>query len=101
MWVVAFFDLPTETRKHKTAYRKFREFLLKDGYIMLQYSVYARPCADRESADKHERRIETQVPEEGEVRLLSLTALQYSRMRCFFGETESDPEKLPSQLSFF
>lgn len=101
MWVVAFFDLPTETLTHKRAYRQFRDFLLTDGYMMLQWSVYARPCANYESAEKHMTRLEGKVPDEGEVRALILTALQYARMRCFFGEVERDPEKLPKQLSFF
>lgn len=101
MWVVAFFDLPTETKAHKTAYRRFREFLIKDGYLMLQFSVYARPCSTMESADIHSERIENRLPKEGEVRVLVLTALQYSRMRVFFGKTIRDPEKEPLQLTIF
>jgi CRISPR-associated protein Cas2 len=101
MWVVAFFDLPTETKKHRKAYRQFRDFLLGEGFLMLQYSVYVRSCSSFEMAEKHVSRIEGKVPEEGEVRLLVLTSMQYARMKCFLGKARSEPEKPPDQLSFF
>jgi CRISPR-associated protein Cas2 len=101
MWVVTLFDLPTETRKQRTNYRRFREFLLSEGYFMLQYSVYSRPCATMEIADRHALKIEEKMPPEGQVRVMTLTAIQYARMKCFYGETRSDPEKPPEQLSFF
>lgn len=101
MWVLALFDLPTETRRQKTNYRRFREKLLQDGFLMLQYSVYARPCPSAESALQHADWIESHIPPEGQVRLLTLTSQQYGRMKCFLGEMAKDPEKEPEQLSFF
>lgn len=101
MWVMAFFDLPTETKKHRKAYRRFRDFLLGEGFLMLQYSVYVRPCANIEMAHRHIERVEGKVPDEGEVRLIALTSMQYARMRCFLGKARSEPEKPPEQLSFF
>jgi len=101
MWVLIAFDLPIETRNQKRAYRQFREFLLSDGFIMLQYSVYARPCPTSENSELHMKRIENKMPDEGEVRLLSLTAMQYAKMRCFYGKKEGNPEQPPDQLSFF
>lgn len=101
MWVVVFFDLPVMTKIQKTRYRRFRDYLLSDGHIQLQYSVYGRPCASMEIADKHAERIEARVPPEGEVRLLILTSLQFGRMKRFVGETESQVEKPPEQLTFF
>lgn len=101
MWVLALFDLPTETKRQRTEYRRFREKLLTDGFVMLQYSVYARPCPTFEDAEKHALRVEDWLPPEGHVRVVSLTSLQYARMKVFFGETARDPESEPSQLSFF
>ena len=101
MWVICAFDLPTETLAHKTAYRRFREFLLSDGFFMLQYSVYARPCPTFENADLHSQRVENIIPSEGQVRLLSLTAIQFARMKIFYGKKDTDPEKMPDQLTFF
>jgi CRISPR-associated protein Cas2 len=101
MWVLTAFDLPTETKAQKTAYRRFREFLLNDGFVMLQFSVYARPCPTPESADTHAERIADKMPDEGQVRILLLTAMQYARMKVFFGQKDVEPEKMPDQLSFF
>ncbi len=101
MWVVTFFDLPTESRAQRKEYRRFRERLLRDGYVMLQYSVYARPCATHEQAEKHSDRIEAKLPPEGQVRVLALTSQQFARMKCFFGERTVYPEKEPEQLEFF
>jgi len=44
MWIIVFFDLPVKKPAQRRAATQFRKFLLKDGYIMLQYSVYARVC---------------------------------------------------------
>lgn len=101
MWVMTFFDLPTETSADKRNYRRFREFLLRDGFMMLQWSVYARPCPTMESAEKHAVRIEEKLPPAGQVRVLQLTTLQYARMKLFFGETAAKAEEEPAQLSFF
>lgn len=54
MRMIVFFDLPVQTkteRRHATA---FRNFLLKDGYHMLQFSVYARVCNGNDAVKKHE-----------------------------------------------
>lgn len=48
MWVIVMFDLPTDTPKARKAYARFRTDLLKDGFTMMQYSVYIRHCASIE-----------------------------------------------------
>ena len=45
MWILVFFDLPTETQKDKKAYTLFRKNLQKDGFTMFQFSIYVRHCA--------------------------------------------------------
>ena len=50
MWILVFFDLPTETKKDKKNYMEFRKNLLKDGFIMFQFSIYIRHCASSENA---------------------------------------------------
>jgi CRISPR-associated protein Cas2 len=101
MWVLVAFDLPTETRAHRMAYRKFRDFLLSDGYMMLQFSIYARSCPNSESADKHSDRVAEKMPDNGQVRVLQLTSLQFSKMKCFMGKNDVDPETPPDQMTFF
>ncbi len=101
MWVVAMFDLPVETREMRSCYRKFREFLLNDGFLMMQFSVYTRFCPNRENAETHMDRIETRVPEDGQVRVFTLTELQYQKMKIFSGNSSVPPEAPPHQMSFW
>ena len=53
MWVLVFFDLPTETKKDKKEYALFRKNLQRDGFTMFQMSIYVRHCASMENAEVH------------------------------------------------
>ena len=101
MWVLAMFDLPTETKKARRAYTRFRKHLIKDGFAKMQFSVYVRHCASEENATVHLQRIEEGVPAEGEVRVLTLTDKQFERMRVFWGKSRKPPEPPPPQLELF
>ena len=50
MWILVFFDLPTETKKDKKEYMLFRKRLQRDGFTMFQFSIYLRHCPSRENA---------------------------------------------------
>lgn len=101
MWVVAMFDLPVDTKAARRAYAQFRRALLKDGFARLQFSVYARHCASEENADVHAQRVERALPEDGEVRVLTITDKQFERMRVFWGKLRKPPEPPPLQLELF
>lgn len=101
MWVVAMFDLPTDTQKARRQYTQFRKLLLENGFTMMQYSVYARHCASQENANVHIQRVERNVPPDGEVRILTITDKQFERMRIFWGKMRKCPETPPRQLEFF
>lgn len=98
MWICAMFDLPTDTRKARRDYTRFRKNLLDDGFTMLQYSVYVRHCASRENADVHFKRVEGFLPPDGEIRILSFTEKQFQSMRVFWGKRRKPPEPTPKQL---
>ncbi|GAY31437.1 CRISPR-associated endonuclease Cas2 [Prevotella sp. MGM2] len=57
MWILVFFDLPTETKKEKKAYVQFRQTLQRDGFTMFQFSIYVRHCASSENAAVHIKRV--------------------------------------------
>ena len=101
MWVLAMFDLPTDTKKARREYTLFRKFLLQDGFTMLQYSVYSRHCPSKENAEVHVRRVESSVPPDGEVRILTVTDKQFERMEIFWGKMRKSPEAAPCQLQLF
>lgn len=77
MRMLVFFDIPVKTKRQRRIATGFRNFLLKDGYHMVQYSVYARVCNGIDAVDKHRSRLKTALPENGSVRLMVVTEKQY------------------------
>ena len=101
MWIITMFDLPTDTKEARKSYSDFRRFLLDDGFIMMQFSVYGRHCSSEENAVVHEKRVKLSLPDAGEVRILIITDKQFERMKIFFGKIRKPTEKSPEQISFF
>ena len=101
MWLFVFFDLPTSTIKDRKNASGFRTKLLKDGFNMMQFSVYIRHCASSESADVHERRIHLLLPPLGKVSILRITDKQFGNIMNFWGKSALKNEPPPSQLELF
>lgn len=101
MWLFVFFDLPTETKKDRRNASGFRTNLLKDGFTMMQFSVYVRHCASSESADVHEKRIRGLLPPLGKVSVLRITDKQFGNIQNFWGKMEVPKEPQPTQLELF
>jgi len=101
MWIFAMFDLPTDTKRARRAYTQFRKNLLKDGFTMVQYSVYVRHCASEENADVHHKRVKAFLPDDGEVRILTITDKQFARMQTFWGKMRKPTPPKPRQLELF
>lgn len=101
MWVFVHFDLPTETKKDRKIYGKFRKFLIEDGFTMMQYSMYARHCSSRENAEVHKKRVKLQLPPLGKVIVFEITDAQFGRMEFFYGQKPKPPSNLPRQLELF
>lgn len=94
MRLLCMFDLPMESGEEKRAYRNFRRDLIKEGFVMMQYSVYVRVCPNREYANRLEKRIQKFIPEEGNVRLLCVTEKQYSDMKLLVGSRSTAEEAI-------
>lgn len=101
MWIVVMFDLPVRTKAQRKRATDFRKALLRDGFDMVQYSVYSRPCPSEENAAVHSQRVRSLLPEEGKVRVLRFTDKQYARMECFQGRIPVESERMPDQLQLF
>ena len=84
MWILVFFDLPTETKKDKKAYMLFRKHLQSDGFTMFQFSIYIRHCASMENADAHIKRVKSFLPEHGKVGIMCVTDKQFSNISLFW-----------------
>ena len=101
MWVIAMFDLPTDTKAARKAYTLFRKRLIEDGFGMMQFSVYSRHCASIENAEAHIARMSGKVPDAGEVRFLTITDRQFGRIRVYTGKKRQPTKASPAQLEFF
>ena len=101
MWLFVFFDLPVKTKPERRTSTRFRNFLLKDGYMMIQFSVYARICNGKDRVDKHLQRLNSIIPEKGSVRVIQITDKQYERMKILVGTKKNNEKSKSDQLVLF
>ena len=105
-WLMAMFDLPVMTDKERKVATRFRNDLLDHGFLMIQFSVYARPCVNFEQLDKHIGLIRGLVPEAGNVRLLYITDTQWEKSVTVIGPNYKQGSralgaKVPDQIEFW
>ena len=90
MRVVVFFDLPTETAEERRDYRRFRAALLKNGFFMMQESVYSKLALNQNVANGICDSIKKHKPSAGLVQMLTVTEKQYSKMEMVVGSNDSN-----------
>ena len=78
--LVLFFDLPQETKIDQRHYRQFVKYLKTEGFIRIQYSVYAKLCINNDSAKTIQKRLKNNVPDNGDIRYLIITERQYQNI---------------------
>ena len=92
MRIILFFDLPSVTYNDQKEYSKFHKFLIKNGYIMMQESVYAKlALSEKEKLKKNK-------PAKGLVQILVITEKQFSRMEYIIGNKKTDVVDTESRL---
>jgi CRISPR-associated protein Cas2 len=101
MWVLVFFDLPTETKKDRKIYAKFRKDILADGFAMFQFSIYLRHCSSKENADVHIKRTKKILPAKGHIGIMCITDKQFGMMEIFRGKELVDGPETSQQLELF
>lgn len=101
MWIFVMFDLPVGSKKEMRDATKFREFLLDQGFEMSQFSIDARFCNGKDSYESHLNRIEDNLPEKGEIHVLTFTDKQYEGIVRFSSQRRRKPRESPDQLALF
>ncbi len=101
MWLFVLFDLPTSTEEARKSYTRFRKGLIKNGFDMMQYSVYTRHCASRENAEVHIKRVKSSLPAEGMVSIINVTDKQFGDIQSFWGKKREKTPPQPKQLEMF
>ena len=102
-WLLVSFDLPVGTKKQRKAATDFREFLKDDGFLMIQWSVYARSCVSFARQETHLDRVKKCLPPEGSVRAWFLTRVQWEASFVIHGQPakECSPEGMPEQIQLW
>ena len=102
MWVLAVFDVPTTTPEARRAYTQYRDELLTENFVQLQYSVYLRHCPTLAKAEALIARLQHRIPEDGHVVYFLLTDKQYSMTREYVGKQKAKkkPDE-PKQIELF
>jgi CRISPR-associated protein Cas2 len=101
MWLFAMFDLPVDEPELRHESAKFRGALRRQGFTMLQYSVYAHYAASDEAEETLRKKVQGALPSHGQVRVISVTDRQFEKMEVYVGKKRKPVEDPPMQLSFF
>ncbi len=89
MRIIVLFDLPVGTSTQVRSYTKFRKYLIKNGFMMLQESVYCKLAINQTASQNVIEQVKRNKPEEGLVQVLAITEKQYARMECIVGDANS------------
>lgn len=100
MWMVVMFDLPTLTKTQRRDHTVFRNYLLKQGFLRCQFSVYMRVLPGKEGVKKLTGKIRDNRPKKGKITILTITDKQYENIVTFEDRIERR-EKNPEQLHLF
>lgn len=90
MRMIVFFDLPTETAENRRNYTRFRKFLIKSGFMMMQESVYCKLALNQTVVSSIAESIRRNKPPQGLVQLLVITEKQFSKMEFIIGTSSCD-----------
>lgn len=85
MRVIVFFDLPVKTKKDRREYSRFRKYLVKNGFVMMQESVYSKLALNQKAANSVCENVRKFKPPSGIVQMLTVTEKQFSKMEMVVG----------------
>ncbi len=94
MRMILFFDLPMQTKQEVRIYTRFRKYLIKSGFNMLQFSVYSKIFNNVDSANKYMKVIKKNVPTQGQIRIMIVTEKQYADIEIIIGGKSKQEEKI-------
>ncbi|MDY5479968.1 MAG: CRISPR-associated endonuclease Cas2 [Peptostreptococcus porci] len=90
MRVIVMFDLPSVTSEEKREYRNFRKYLIKNGFMMLQESVYCKLALNQNASTYIMNAVRKNKPKTGLIQMIAITEKQFSKMELVLGETNEE-----------
>jgi len=101
MRMIIFFDLPTITMADRRNYTKFRKFLIEEGFIMQQFSVYTKLALNNSIIQSTKLKIDKHKPENGLVQMLTITEKQFAGIETIVGEYKTNTLQSTNRLTIF
>lgn len=103
-WILTIFDLPVVTNQQRKLATRFRNDLMDEGFVMIQFSVYARSCVTHEMLEKYTKKIMKLAPDTGLVHLIFITDHQWGKIMTIkdpdYQGNREEPE-MPDQMTFW
>lgn len=100
MWMMVLFDLPVVESNERKAATNFRNFLLDNGFAMVQYSIYIKLFSGKDACEKYYKLIKNNLPPQGKVDILTITDKQYANI-ISYSSGEKIEKKQSEQLLLF
>lgn len=100
MRMLLMFDMPMDTVDERKAYRKFRKFLLSEGFLMHQFSVYSKLLLNNTASNAMLARLKQNNPKKGQISLLIVTEKQFARMVYLHGDRDTSVASSDARLVF-
>jgi CRISPR-associated protein Cas2 len=101
MWMMVLFDLPVVEKKERKEAADFRNFLLNNGFSMVQYSIYMKVLSGLDACPKYYSLIEKNLPKNGKIDIITITDRQYENIKSYNGRAKNPTKKSPQQLLLF
>lgn len=90
MRIIVFFDLPTLTKEDRRNYTQFRKYLIRNGFLMMQESVYCKLALNTTVKDAIVNNVKKNKPSSGLVQVLTITEKQFSKIEVIVGKCTSE-----------
>lgn len=89
MRTIVFFDLPNIYLKDRKNYQKFRKYLINEGFVMMQESVYSKIVLNTQQSILLVNRIKRNAPRKGVIQVMTITEKQYAQIEYIIGESQT------------
>ena len=100
MRVIVMFDLPVVTSAERREYTQFRKYLIKNGFLMMQESIYCKLVKNTSAADWIVENLKKNKPSAGLVQVMKVTEKQYSKIEYIVGNSKSEVIDSDERLIF-
>lgn len=100
MRMILMFDMPVDTSEERKTYRKFRNFLINEGFVMHQFSIYSKLLLNNTANNAMIERLKANNPKKGNITLLTVTEKQFSRMVYLNGDCNTSVANTDSRIVF-